>query len=172
MVALGGNQVFLPSIREDPSKIFTMQITKSDLQSQWSKLADFEIGLSWHCMSQMDSVTIVVTGGYQKNPYSTCSQNSYFYDLIFEKWSVGPKLKEMRAEHACTFIAGRDGKPTAIIAGGYVFPKPSRLQTVEIYNRISNQWESGPNLPGIFSYLQVLLFILLRQFSVREILMK
>jgi len=155
MVALGGNQVLKPAASILPSKTFSILLKEPDMESAWYKLNQFEIGLSWHCMSQMDSITLVVTGGYQQNPFSTCSQNSYFYDLIFGRWSEGPMLKEVRAEHGCSFIGGRDGKPTAIIVGGYGSLKSTRLQTVEIYNRILKKWESGPSLPRNFFYLQV-----------------
>jgi hypothetical protein len=60
-----------------------------------------------------------------------------------------------RAEHGCSFISGKDGKPTAIVVGGYVNAAFTRLDSVEIYNRALDKWESGPTLPDKLSAFQV-----------------
>ena len=124
--------------------------------------------LAKHCMAQMDSVSIVVTGGIGTGTGTgtaqVFSQKSNFYNLTTNTWSdFAPNLLTPRGEHGCSFIAGEDGKPTAIIAGGktnVVFSLLQRLKTVEIYNRALNIWESGPTMLQHISNFMVSIFII------------
>lgn len=104
-------------------------------------------------MSQMDSLTVAVTGGFKTNPLGTLSQNSYFYNILNGVWTDGPLLKEMRAQHGCSLISGKDGKPTTIIAGGSDGKK--KFKSVEIYNRNLNIWEKVQDLPTDMASMQV-----------------
>jgi hypothetical protein len=113
------------------------------------------VPLAWHCTSQMDSLTLAVTGGYATKNVKDCSQKSYFYHLATKTWTDGPLMIAQRAEHGCSFISGKDGKPTAIVVGGYVNAALTRLDSVEIYNRALDKWESGPALPDKLSAFQV-----------------
>lgn len=104
--------------------------------------------LSRHCVSQSDSLTIVLTGGLGSG--SGASQKTYFYPWFnYNAASMvpGPDMISKRYDHGCSFITGKDGNPTAIVAGG----KDSTgmiMKTVEIFNRALNKWESGPDLPA------------------------
>ena len=121
----------------------------------WETLTPLKTKLAWHCMSQMDSVTIVVTGGYTDAQFGTYSKKSYFFNIITKSWaSSAPDLKIPRTEHGCSFITGQDGQPTAIIVGGHTTGL-IRQETVEIYNRTLNIWESGTPFPKKFSNMVV-----------------
>ena len=127
----------------------------STTSNAWSTVPNLMVPLSWHCMSQMDSLTVVVTGGYTTSTSTVAVGNpkSYFYNLFTKVWSNGPNLLTNRGDHGCSFIAGRDGKPTAIIAGGYF---NGRMKSVEIYDRVLNAWQSGPDLPLYLNAFQVI----------------
>ena len=121
-------------------------------------LPNLKTGLAWHCMSQMDSLTLVVTGGCKSGAFTNCGLNSYFYNLVTKLWTDGPPIKEMRTSHGCSFITGGDGKPTAIIVGG-MNDRKSKLKTVEIYNRTLDRWESLREVPEFMASMQVKLSI-------------
>ena len=118
------------------------------------------IALAGHCMSQIDSMTLVLTGGYlsSNGPFS---QRTYFFSWYNKKLTQGPDLTASRAEHGCSFITGMDGNPTAIVAGGRVSSN-TFTSTVEIFNRALNKWESGPALPKPMSLFKVLIFYRMR----------
>ena len=106
-----------------------------------------------HCMSQMDSLTLVITGG--KSLKLVVGKSTYFYDLLngqFRSQSEADLLTA-RANHGCSFITGPDGSPTAIIAGGE--GARGALNSVEIYDRATGGWELGPNLPFVMKGFQV-----------------
>ena len=119
-------------------------------------IPNLPVPLGSHCMAQMDSLTLAITGGYTTAGYSDCTRKSYFLNLASKIWTEGPAMIAARGEHGCSFIAGRDGKPTAIVAGGHVQPSPSRMDSVEIYNRALNKWESGTSLPQKINAFQVI----------------
>ena len=100
-----------------------------------------------HCVSQIDSMYLVVSGGYEFP--GVFSKKTYFYswyNFNAKTMRNGPNLIKNRTEHGCSFITGKDGSPTAIVAGGLVAPN-TETNSVEIYNRELNKWQWGPNLP-------------------------
>ena len=105
--------------------------------------------LAGHCVSQIDSMYLVLSGGYEFPGTGNLSQKTYvysWYNLDAKTMTNGPNLIKKRAEHGCSFITGTDGSPTAIVAGGLVAPK-TETNSVEIYSRELNKWQWGPNLP-------------------------
>lgn len=146
MMASGGNDLF----RTEGTSSKNVAVKSSTMSNWIYKESPFELSL--HCMSQMDSTTVVVTGGYKTNPFKDASKSTYFYNLFSEKWTSGPDLVFETAEHGCSFISGKDGKPTAIVAGGI---NTAKLNAVQIYNRALDKWESGPPLPQALNGFQV-----------------
>ena len=162
MVVSGGGRTYFNGYTN------SMQFRFADSWSTLSTVApnltpssSLKTALAWHCMAQMDSVTIVVTGGYVDS-FLTYTKKSNFYNLATNTWSdLAPDLLIPRAEHGCSFIVGEDGKPTAIVAGGETDPSTTtgirEQNTVEIYNRGLNIWESGPVMPNRLNGLMVII---------------
>ena len=88
-------------------------------QPGWSTFPT-SIALAGHCMSQIDSMTLVLTGGYLSTGTGPYRQRTYFFSWFSQQLTTGPNLITSRAEHGCSFITGMDGNPTAIVAGGQV----------------------------------------------------
>ena len=122
----------------------------------WTNMPPY-VSLAAHCMSQIDSMTLVITGGVIQVNHGQTLRHTHFYSWFSQQWTSGPDLTTSRAEHGCSFITGMDGNPTAIVAGGQVSSNTS-TSTVEIFNRALNKWESGPALPQTMSLFKVLIF--------------
>ena len=149
MIASGG-------FAESTSTFLNSFATPSQNQNGWVTLQG-SIEFAGHCMSQLDSMYLVLTGGYRISSSGFFSQGTYFYNWYnFNGSSVtaGPDLILNRAEHGCSFVTGKDGNPTAIVAGGLV-ASGVQTNTVEFYNRATKKWESGPALPKPMSGFQV-----------------
>jgi hypothetical protein len=154
-IAFGGSGI------ESGTRGFVNTVESTVTGKNWRNETPMTDPLAWHCASPMDSLTVVVTGGYLTSMPSNANYNkkSYFYNLVTKTWTPGPQLNILRAEHSCSFIKGKDGKPTAIIGGGVSLAV--RQNTVEIYNRDLNKWEAGPPMTKSVNAFQVRsLFIL------------
>jgi hypothetical protein len=86
--------------------------------SRLESVTPLSVPLAFHCMAPMDSLTVVVTGGYTTKPLKDVSRKTYFYNIVSKKWTEGPAMIGTRAEHGCSFITGKDGQPTTIVVGG------------------------------------------------------
>lgn len=152
MIASGGYD-------ESSGKLLNALATPKLNQDGWIKF-DTSFELAGHCMSQLDSIYLVLTGGYHISASGLYSQSTYFYSWYNSNGNLmttGPDLMMGRAQHGCAFITGKDGVPTAIVAGGLVETN-ARTTSVEIFNRGLNKWESGPALPQPMSGFKVPIF--------------
>ena len=136
---------------------------KKKQSDPWELPSQTSFNLKYHCMSQMDSLTLVITGGMSGTAFS---KQTYFYNLKTQKWDhenvpplKTPQLLSERIYHGCSFITDLDGQPTAIIAGGSKSVDSTTSSTsfdsVEVYNRALGTWESGPKLKEKMHAFQV-----------------
>ena len=101
--------------------------------------------LAYSCMAQLSQTQIVLTGGSNSvgRSYST-----YFYNPMTNTWTKGPDMLTFRLEHACGIIKDSNNIDTVIIVGGWDgFVTGNSVSTTEVYNRASNTWTRGPDLP-------------------------
>ena len=89
-----------------------------------------------HCQV-IASGKVIITGGQVSSGYASASDQTLA--LVENKWIPVASMKEQREYHACTEFQGEvfvfGGQNLAVI-----------LDSVEIYNPISNSWRFGPNL--------------------------
>ncbi len=105
-----------------------------------------------HCMVTVNSTTVMVNGGFQNN--QDYSGKTFYFTFGEESWTEGPELKNKRSGHSCGKIKrNRESQEMSIIvAGGY---DSSYLSSVEILDRGSNEWLTGPELPVGISVSQM-----------------
>jgi hypothetical protein len=97
-----------------------------------------------HCMVTVNSTTVMAIGGYQNGQISG---KTFFFTFGEKSWTEGPELKNERVYHSCGRIR-RDKESqemSIIVAGGY--DGSSLLSSVEILDKGSNEWHTGPELP-------------------------
>ncbi len=98
-----------------------------------------------HCAVLVNSTTVMVIGGRQRNGFS--SKSSYFFNTENEIWREGPQLKNERNSHSCGTIRknSQSQEFSVIVAGGWDGKKV--MPSVEILDPGSNEWRKGPELP-------------------------
>jgi hypothetical protein len=113
-----------------------------------SNIPSLPVGIWYHCMVAVNSKTVMLIGGLQKDELSG---KTFYYTFGEESWTLGPELKTKRFGHACGRIQ-RNSKSqgvSIIVVGGY--NESSILSSVEILDESSNEWKTGPELPfGIY----------------------
>jgi hypothetical protein len=113
-----------------------------------SKLPSLPVTISYHCMVTINSTTVMVIGGFQ-NGYSG---KTFYFTFGEESWTAGPELKNKRRWHSCGKIRRNkeSQEMSIVVAGGE--DGSSYLSSVEILDKDSNEWQTGPELPfGISS---------------------
>ncbi len=129
------------------NKVFLCTMESLDrITNIWSSanLASVPECLAYSCMVQLSSSQIFLTGGYNSNGEIS---RTYIYNTVTNVWTSGPDLLTVRAEHACGIINDSNNNPTVIVAGGWSDLMGRSMSTTEIYNHISNKWDTGPELP-------------------------
>jgi hypothetical protein len=91
-----------------------------------------------HCMVTVNSTTVMAIGGF--------SGNTFYYTFGEESWTEGPELKKKRGYHSCGKIRRNkeSQEMSIIVAGGY--DGIPTLSSVEILDKGSNEWQTGPEL--------------------------
>jgi hypothetical protein len=114
-----------------------------------SNIPSLPVTILAHCMVTVNSTTVMVIGGYQKD--RGYSGKTFFYTFGEESWTEGPELKNKRGWHSCEKIRRNieSQEMSIIVVGGY--DGSSTLSSAEILDEGSNDWQTGPELPfGIY----------------------
>ena len=115
------------------------------VDGQWEKMPfNLPVKLYNHCMVRYEDTSIMVIGGQQLT--KAFSANTFFLNLVGQKWIEGPTLKNARQFHACSRILTSAGSSdySIIVAGGN---NGSYISSVEILDDGSSTWRAGPDLP-------------------------
>ncbi len=119
-----------------------------------SKIPSLTVNIVNHCMVTVNSTTVMVIGGWQNYQYSV---KTFYFTIGDQGWTQGPDSMHNRRLHSCGKIR-RDSQSqemTIIVAGGYDGVSPF-LSSVEILNKSSNEWQSGPELPFAIDLSQMI----------------
>jgi N-acetylneuraminic acid mutarotase len=110
-----------------------------------SNIPSLPVTIGHHCMVTVNSTTVMVIGGYQKD--QGYSGKTFFYTFGEESWTEGPELKNKRGLLSCGKIRRNkeSQEMSIIVAGGH--DGSSFLSSVEILDEGSNEWQTGPELP-------------------------
>ncbi len=57
-----------------------------------------------HCMVKINNTMLLQIGGTVDSTFQGTTQNTYFFDIILNKWTSGPKLNIGRIEHSCAVM--------------------------------------------------------------------
>ncbi len=66
--------------------------------------ADLPTTIDGHCMVKINNTMLLQIGGAVNNYYSGTTENTYFFDIIQNKWIPGPKLNVGRIYHSCALM--------------------------------------------------------------------
>jgi len=128
----------------------------------------FEIfdGTVWHvqnysplpsyegCIVKFNSSTIFFIGGYMDDRGAILVKNTYIYNALFNKWTLGPPLNIGRKSLSCGILEwenpeSRQIEKVVVVAGG---SNSHYLSSVELLylnddNSVKGEWMMGPELP-------------------------
>jgi hypothetical protein len=112
-------------------------------ERKWENSLPLPVPLLFHCMVLLNSTTIVVIGGSNKDNQS---QNTYLLNSEHETWAEGPMLNKARHAMSCGRIrkSSQSHQYSIIAAGGW---DGNYMSTVEIYDEETGKWRFGPELP-------------------------
>jgi hypothetical protein len=121
----------------------TLMLTAEGWQTT---IPSMPIGVACHCMVSVNSTTVMAIGGYRSD-LGGVSGTTFYFTLGKQNWMAGPELKNIRQQLSCGKIKkDKDSQEMSIIvAGGFDLKKV--LSSVEILDKGSNQWRTGPELP-------------------------
>jgi len=98
-----------------------------------------------HSMTNINSTTSVITGGYFSKKSDPFIESSlvYYYHHQIQKWIEGPKMKVARGDHASGMVTDTvTNEKYLVVAGGLDFPEP--MKSTEIL--INNKWIDGDDM--------------------------
>jgi hypothetical protein len=116
------------------------------------KLPSLPVTIAYHCMVTLNLTTVMAIGGFQDK---LVSGKTFYFTFGAESWIEGPELKIKRRCHSCGRIR-RDKKGqemSVIVAGGHDSGLP--LESVEILDAGSNEWQTGVELPLALWWSQI-----------------
>jgi hypothetical protein len=118
-----------------------------------SNIPSLSVTISRHCMITVNSTTVMAIGGRQNDQNSG---KTFYFTFGEESWTEGPELKNKRIYHSCGKIRRNkeSQEMSIIVAAGYVGGS-SKLSSVEILNKGSNEWQTGPDLPFGIEFSQM-----------------
>lgn len=120
---------------------------------------DLPIALNQHCLAQVNSRQVILTGGYGHGEEGSTaftgfgpdgdfgwSKSTYLFNIQDRTWSEAGDLRLERDSHGCA-VFHFDSTKVIVVAGG--FSKRASDTTVEFLrmDELSRGWQSGPKLP-------------------------
>ena len=136
------------------SILSTVEFFDGDVWNQ-NVIAKIPQAVASHCVAKIDETSLIVIGG-AIHMISGMTNHTYFYDLIKNQWSPGPKSITARIGHACGILNWKNPttgvrEKVVVSAGGGTIGTDS-LSSVELlflnHNEdFSNGWKRGPSLP-------------------------
>ncbi len=115
------------------------------IEEGWeSNIPSLPVTIRSHCMVTVNSTTVMAIGGNQNRQYSG---KTFHFTIGEQSWTEGPELKQKRGRHSCGKIRRNkeSQEMSIIVAGGE--DGSSYLSSVEILDKDSNEWQTGPELP-------------------------
>ena len=133
----------------------TLSTVESFDGQTWSKemFANYPEVIHGHCLVKVDSTLLMSIGGVNTGYYPDSTANTYFFNILDNKWTPGPQLRIPRVHHSCGIMNWKNletGIPekVVVVAGG-ADQSSSRLNSVELLflDDVLSGWTTGPNLP-------------------------
>jgi hypothetical protein len=129
------------------------------------------VATSCHCMVKINNTVLYAIGGTKTGDTSSSTQNSYFFNLLENKWTSGPQLGISRSYHSCGIMNWMNPatgiKEKVVVAAGGIAGNSSLLRSVELLflDKPNSGWVSGTSwatqlcLGFLFSALSLCLFV-------------
>jgi hypothetical protein len=155
---------FASAVVSNPNTQDDMLVVSGGLTS-WHSLAAVEVfeGQTWnikqfvampvatsgHCMVKVNNTVLYAIGGFKYGDTTSSTQNSYFFNLLENKWTSGPQLGISRSYHSCgimNWINPATGiKEKVVVAAGGIAGNSSLLASIELLflENLDAGWVSG-----------------------------
>jgi hypothetical protein len=107
----------------DESKVLsTVESFDGNVWNQ-TMFADLPTTIDFHCMVKINNTMMLQIGGTIDFSYAGTTENTYFFDIIQNKWIAGPKLNDGRTEHSCAVMNWVNPKTNTIEKVRYLLIK-------------------------------------------------
>ncbi len=123
----------------------------------WHLQKYFPEPLRGGCIVKLNSSTIFYIGGYiTDNSTAILVNNTYFYNALFNKWTLGPPLNNKIFNLGCGILKWKNPESNqlekVVVATGGRILRGNRLSSVELLylnddNSVKSKWMIGPKLP-------------------------
>jgi hypothetical protein len=114
--------------------------------------ADLPVHIRDNCMVRINDSMVMVMGGYKHSVPGYMAGDSYFFNVIENKWIIGPQLIKTRGSPVCGVMTWKKNR-VIVVAGGYELKSPDvPLKSVEFlflndFDNFNLSWVEGPSLP-------------------------
>jgi hypothetical protein len=95
--------LFITGGREGSTTLSTVESFDGNVWNQ-TMFADLPSTIQFHCMVKINNTMLLQIGGTIDNFESGTTENTYFFDIIQDKWIAGPKLNVGRIYHSCAVM--------------------------------------------------------------------
>ncbi len=122
-------------------------------QTQFSNLPYAVIG---SCMVKLSNSMLMAIGGSKQHSLEANTAETYFFDVIKNKWVAGPMLAIPRLWYSCGVMNWKNDttgifEKVVVVSGGYD-KQGSQLNSVELlfindFEKYNSGWKVGPNIP-------------------------
>jgi hypothetical protein len=99
--------------RKDGSVLSTVESFGGKVWNQ-TMFADLPTTIQGHCMVKINNTMLLQIGGTVDAVYTGTTENTYFFDIIQNKWILGPKLNVGRIEHSCAVMNRMNPKTDSV----------------------------------------------------------
>ena len=104
-----------------------------------NKGPDLPVQTRYHCVTKLNETAALLSGGYTQNK---TSDETYIYNFVTRRWSMGPRMQESRFHHGCgQFYSEYDESNMVMSIGGKNFD--GCLNSVEYLLESSSTWKKG-----------------------------
>jgi hypothetical protein len=113
----------------DGSVFSTVESFDGNVWNQ-TMFADLPTTIDAHCMVKINNTMLLQIGGTVDITYPGTTENTYFLDIIQNKWISGPKLNVGRVQHSCAVMNWVNPKTNTIEKVRYLLIK-TKYQTIK-----------------------------------------
>jgi len=84
----------------------TLSTVESFDGNVWNQtmFTDLPTTIGFHCMVKINNTMLLQIGETVDDVYTGTTENTYFFDIIQNKWISGPKLNVGRIQHSCAVM--------------------------------------------------------------------
>jgi hypothetical protein len=97
------NILLITGGRKEGSVLSTVESFDGNLWNQ-TMFSDLPTTIDGHCMVKINNTMLLQIGGSIDGYYSGTTENTYFLNIIQNKWIPGPKLNVGRVDHSCAVM--------------------------------------------------------------------